>query len=221
MGNSGKRKPREVKRNARKNLIQDPSSDQLKDAYEEARKLVVLHEDPTQKSGRSDHALLPGVNQLSGDLIQAVIALRIQGFKDVDIAKHLDTSQPNISRLESTHPEAFAKAEIHALTQYERKFKINLLGVRAALSEAGPRLVQVLIDIAENPTLKENVRKDAAIAGLNLMGVGYTRTSVGGKDSTLNPGAVNTFIQNNINKEQEYASITSDVVDAEIVEEPS
>jgi orotate phosphoribosyltransferase-like protein len=161
------------------------------------------------------------VNKLSGDLIQAVIALRIQGFKDVDIAKQLDTSQPNISRLESNHPEAFAKAEIHALTQYERKFKINLLGVRAALSEAGPRLVQVLIEIAENPTLKENVRKDAAIAGLNLMGVGYTRTSYGGKDSTLNPGSVNTFIQNNLNKEAEYAAVTSDVIDAEIVEENS
>lgn len=211
------RKKKVNKRSDRKNLIHDPSSDQLTDAYEEARKLVVLHEDPTQKSDRSCHALLPGVNKLSGDLIQAVIALRIQGFRDVDIAQHLDTSQPNISRLESNHPEAFAKAEIHALTQMERKYKLTLWGVRAALTEAGPRLVQVLIDIAEDPTLKENVRKDAAIAGLNLMGVGYTRTTVGGKDSTLNPAAVNTYIQNVVNKKEEYAT----VIDAEVVEENS
>ena len=213
----GEKRKHEETRPRRKDLVDDPTPDQLEEAYEESRKLVALHEDPKYKRDRTQHAHLPGVTKQSGDRIQAIVALRIQGFRDVDIAKHLGTFQPEISRLESNFPDAFAKAEIHALTQAERKYKINMWSVRAALSEAGPKLVNVLIELAENPEVKDNVRKDAAIAGLNLMGVGYTRTTVGGKDSKLNAGAANMFIQAVKDKEQEYQVV--DAEDVEYVEE--
>lgn len=206
------RKPKEVRRNYRRDTIQDPSPDQLDEAYEEARKLVSLHEDPKHRSDRSPHAILPDVNKLSGDLIQAVVALRIQGFKDVDIAKQLNTSQPNISRLETNHPAAFAKAEVHALQQAERKFLLNLWGIRAALSEHAPKMIEVLAELANNPECKENIRRQAAIDILNLTGVGYSRQTVGGKDRDLQAGA-RTYIQNIVKAGGEAVSGT--VIEAE------
>ena len=211
------RKTRELTRNIRKDLIKDPSSDQLDDAYDEARKLVVLHEDPTTKAGNKPHLTLPGVTQRSGDIIFQVVGMRLQGFRDLDIAEKIGTSQPNISRLESTHPEAFAKAEIHTLTQAERKYKINLWGVRAALSEHAPQMIEVLAEIAMDPSMKENVRRQCAVDILNLTGVGNSRQTIGGKDSNLKAGAVNTFIQTIVEKEKEYST----VIDAEVVEENS
>ena len=215
----GEKQERIVRRNERKNLIQDATSDQLEEAYDEARKLVVLHEDPKIRRGNTDHELLPDVTKTSGDLIQAVVLMRIGRFRDVDIAKQLNTSQPNISRLEKNHPHAFAKAEMIALNHLKRKSLVNLESCRLMLSEAGPKFVKVLVDLAEDPDIKDNVRKDCAIAGLNLMGAGYARTSVGGRDSELNKGAASVFIQNIVEKEKAYADVTIDAEDAEIIEE--
>ena len=215
----GDKQERIVRRNDRKNLIKDPTSDQLSDGYDEARKLVVLHEDPRNRRGYKEHELLPGVTKTSGDMIQGIVGQRLQGFRDVDAAEHLGTSQPNISRLEKNHPDAFAKAEVHLLQQAERKYLVNLWGVRSALSEAGPRMVKVLVDLAEDASLKENVRRSAATDVLNLAGVGYSRQSVGGKDGGITRGAANVFIQNIVDKEKEYAeTVVVEAEDAEVIE---
>ncbi len=212
------RKPKTNTRNDRKDLIQNPTPDQLDDGYKEASKLVSLHEEPTTKSDQTPHMLLPGVTKLSGDLIQAVVAMRLQGFRDVDIAKHINTSQPNISRLESKYREAFLKAEVHALENVERKYLVNLWGIRAALSEAGPEMIKVLVGLAQNAETKDNVRKDCAIAVLNMIGAGYSRTSKGGKDSTVDP-RTNNVMQTIINAPASAAEATVITVeDAEIVE---
>jgi len=193
----------------------NPKDGEIEESYQEVRALVELHEDPSKKDTYDKHPVLPGVTRRSGERINAIVALRIDGYRDKDIVKLLDIPQPEPHRLERTHPKAFAAAETHLLRQVERKYMINLWSVRAALSDAGPRMVKVLVDLAEDSNLKENVRKDSAIAVLNLMGAGYTRTSVGGRDSELKTGAANVFIQNIVDKEKEYA----ETIDAEIVEE--
>lgn len=128
----------------------------------------------------------------------------------------LGIAQTEPYRLERAHPEAFAKAEMAALTAIDRKYKINLYNVRAALSDAGPRMVKVLVDLAESKEVKENIRKDSAIAVLNLAGVGYSRQTYGGKDSSLSAGAVK-FIQN-ITADGKGITV-EDPVDAEIIGE--
>jgi hypothetical protein len=190
---------------------------EIEEAYQEVRALIPLHEDPQKKDSLEAHPTLPGVTKRSGDRIHAIVALRIQGFRDLDISKALGIAQTEPYRLERAHPEAFAKAEMHALQAVERKYQINLWNVRAALSEAGPRMVKVLIDLAECAEVKENVRKDSAIAVLNLAGAGYSRQSYGGKDSTLQAGAVK-FIQNIVSN-ADKGVLVEEVLDAEIADE--
>jgi hypothetical protein len=216
----GKKQERIVRRQDRKNLVDNPTSDQLKVAQNEALKLVALHEGPTKKGALSEHPLLPGVTKTSGEYIQQIVLMRIGGFRDVAIAEQIGTSQPNISRLEKNHPHAFIKAEIHALEHLKRKSLVNLESCRLLLSEAGPRLVKVLVELAENEDVKDNVRKDCAIAGLNLMGAGHARTTVGGRDSELTKVAQNVFIQSVQDQEKKYEeTVVIEAEDAEIVEE--
>ena len=192
------RKKKEVTRDYRTDTIKNPTEDQLKEAMEEASKLVKVCENDPKNIDRSPHKILPGVGKSTGELILSICALRMTGLRDVDIAKQLNTYQPRISQLETEHPEAFLKAKIIAMDNFTVDFEMNLWRVRAALSDAGPRLVNVLIEIAENKELKENVRKDAAIAGLNLLGMGSFRTTKGGKDSEITKGAATVFIQNTV-----------------------
>ena len=214
----GEKQERIVKRNVRKNLIDNPTSDQLEEAQNEALKLVALHEVPPKKKDLSEHALLPGVTKTSGDYIQQVVLMRIGGFRDVDIAEKIGTSQPNISRLEKRHPHAFVKAEINALEHLKRKSLVNLESCRLLLSGAGPRLVKVLVELAENEDVKDNVRKDCAIAGLNLMGAGHARTTVGGRDSELTKTAANVFIQNVENQGKQYEeTVVIEAEEAEVI----
>ena len=203
--------------------VEKPSKEELLEAYDEARTLVKLHEDPTTKDKLTPHPVLPGVTRRAGDRINAIVAMRIQGYRDNAISDLLNIPQPEPHRLERTYPEAFAKAEIIALTNADRKYKLNLFRIRAALSEMAPRMVQVLADIAENPSMKENVRRQAAIDILNLTGVGYSRQSVGGKDRDLQAGA-KTFIQNVVNANPDLKLddvVTIEAEDAEIVEDNS
>lgn len=201
--------------------VEKPSKAELLEAYDEARTLVKLHEDPTTKDKLTPHPVLPGVTRRAGDRINAIVAMRIQGYRDNAISELLDIPQPEPHRLERTYPDAFAKAEIIALTNADRKYKLNLFRIRAALSEKAPKMVEVLAQIAEDPNMKENVRRQAAIDILNLSGVGYSRQTVGGKDGDLQAGA-KTFIQNVVNAHPDLKLddvVTIEAEDAEVIGE--
>jgi len=214
----GEKRDRVVRRNARTDLITDPTPDQLDEAFEEASKLVKLYQNDPNERKRNPHPTLPDVTKKSGDLIMSVVALRLQGLRDVDLAERLNTSQSRISQLEKAYPDAFLKAKVIATDRAAIECNLGLMNVRIALAEAGPRLVKVLLDLAENPEVKDNVRKDAAIAGLNLLGAGHTRTTKGGKDSDLTRSAANVFIQNIVDKQREYSTVV-DTEEAEYVDE--
>ena len=202
----------------------DPTEEELLDAYNEVRTLVKLHEDPKHKDTLEKHPVLPGVTRRSGDRIHAIVALRIQGYRDQDIAKLLDIPQPEPYRLERSYPEAFAKAEAVALSNWQRKYEINLVRTGFILTEYAPRMVRVLAELAENPAVKENVRRQSAVDVLNLAGVGYSRQTIGGKDRDLQAGA-RTFIQNIVHGGKDLTLdqvVDAEVEDAEVMgEEPN
>ena len=190
-----KKRKRTVTRNYRKDTIKDPTEEQLDEAYKEANKLAAIHKNDPSSRDPSPHGVLPGVTKHSGNIIQNVVALRIQGLRDIDIGKMVNTTQKNISRLELEYPEAFHKAKVVALDNAAIEYEGRLWTIRAALSEAGPKMVEVLVSLAENEDVQDNVRRDSAIAVLNLLGVGYQRTSRGGRDGKLSGGATNVFVQ--------------------------
>ena len=207
------------RRKRRREVITNPTPDQLDEAYEEASKLVkIVENDPSTKAGQTiPHGLLPDVSQKNGDIIQSTVALRIQNLSDGAIADRINTSQPNISRLESKYPDAFAAAEIICLRNAERKMRLNLLGVKMAVTEEAPKMIKVLAELANDPNCKENVRRQAAIDILNLSVSGHSRQSAGGKDRDLKVGAVNFITQS-----ADGAGVDEcKIIDVEAVEETS
>ena len=204
------------KRDNRKGL-RPASQEEISEAYEQARKIVPLNEDPKTKGANTAHATLPGVTQHSGDRINAIIALRIQGFRDVDIAETIGCRQPEISRLESNHPDAFFAAEAHHMRRAEHHHKLCLWGIMGDISRYAPKMVKVLAELAEDPETKDNVRRQSAIDILNLSGVGYSRQTYGGTDRDLKQSAANVFVQNVMNKDKEYATVI-EAEDAEVIE---
>jgi len=85
-------------------------------------------------------------------------------------------------------------------------------------------MVRVLAELAENPAVKENVRRQSAVDVLNLAGVGYSRQTIGGKDRDLQAGA-RTFIQNIVHGGKDLTLdqvVDAEVEDAEVMgEEPN
>jgi len=202
---------------------ENPTKEELEGAYDEIRTLVKLHEDPTAKGDLERHPVLPGVTRRSGDRINAIVAMRIQGYRDQDISKLLDIPQPEPHRLERLHPDAFARAEVVALANWQRKYEVNLVRTGFLLTECAPKMVQVLAELAENPEVKENVRRQCAVDILNLAGIGYSRQSYGGKDRDVSAGA-KTYIQNIITSDSKPltldAIVDTDVEEAEVIQEP-
>ena len=193
----------------------NPEPGEIEAAYEEVRTLVPLHEDPKTKAGLEAHPVLPGVTQTTGHRIQTIVSLRVDGFRDKDISEQLGISQPLPYQLERDYPQAFAAAEAHHLQAADRKQQINNARSRASLSKYVPRMIEVLANLAENPKIKENVRRSAATDIINLAGVGYARQTHGGKDNNTSAGAKN-FVQTIIN--QPADSSTTTVVEAEDAE---
>ena len=206
-----------LKRRRVESTQHNPSKEEMAAAYEEVRALVPAHEDPKTKVGLTAQPILPDVTALASDRIYKIVGLRILGYEDKDIVETLGIQQPEPYRLERKYPAAFAKAEAHALRAAERKQQYNIVRARASLSKYVPRMIEVLAEIAQDKDAKENVRRSCATDIINLSGVAYARTSVGGRDSEVK-GAAKTYVQTIINQ-GENPDVTVDAEDVEYVEE--
>lgn len=201
-------------RTGRTNFKNPETEKTPKESYEEAQKIVKLHDDPKHKSKEKAHPILDGVTGLSGDRIMSIVSMRIDGHTDAKIGELIGVAQPNIVKMEQTHPEAFAQAEAYHLRHVERKYQINLWGVRAALSQAAPEAVQVLHELMLDKETPHHIRRSCAVDILNLSGAGYTRKSVGGRDSRIFATQIN-----NLASALDDKFADGDVVDAEYEEE--
>ena len=209
---------RDTRKPKNKDLVV-PTREELEEEYEEIRKLVVLPEDPKPKkkagSGPAHH-LLPGVQQKAGDRILAIVGMRMQNFRDKEIAEHLGTYQPEISRLEREYPRAFELAETHLLKNAARKHNVLVWGVRHELTKYAARMIKVLVDLAEDANTKENIRHKAAVDVLNMTMSGYARQTYGGEEQQVRKGVVN--VVNNTFAGDKEVAISVEAEDAEFVE---
>jgi hypothetical protein len=190
------------------------SDSEIREAYEKAREIVQLHEDPKHKSDERVHPFLPDVSQTTGDRIMAIVSMRIDGYSDNKIAGLIGVKSPYINTLMKTKPKAFAAAEAHALKSAARKYEINLWGVRAALSRYCMDAVDTLHELMRDSKTPQHIRRSCAVDILNLSGAGYTRQTTGGRDTRIYA----TQINNNL-KEVLDDRFIDNIVDAVVVEE--
>jgi hypothetical protein len=165
----------------------------VKESYEDAQKLVKLHDDPKYKADGKAHPIIEGVSEMTGDRIMAIVAMRMDGHSDYQIGDLLGMPQANVSKLEHDKPHAFAAAESYHLRNAARKYEINLWGVRAALSKYGVEAVDTLHKLMIDPETPHHIRRNCAVDILNLSGAGYTRQSVGGRDARIYKTQINNI----------------------------
>jgi hypothetical protein len=186
---------------------------EAKKSYEKAQTLVKLNDDPTVRNSEKTHPILDGVSGQTGDHIMAIVAMRIDGKPDTKIGELINVAQPNISRMETNYPEQFAKAKAHHLHRAAENYEITLWGIRAAMTKHGIQAVETLHDLMIDPETPHHIRRSCAVDILNLSGAGYTRKSVGGRDTRIHVGEINNIAASLGDK---FAD--ADVVDAEVVE---
>jgi hypothetical protein len=185
----------------------------VQESYEEAQKLVKLHDDPKYKADGRAHPIIEDVSEMTGDRIMAIVAMRMDGHSDAQIGELIGMAQANVSKLEHDKPHAFAAAESYHLRNAARKYEINLWGVRAALSKYGTRAVDTLHELMIDPETPHHIRRNCAVDILNLSGAGYTRQSVGGRDARIYKTQINNIAASLNDK------WAGDVVDGEFEEE--
>lgn len=184
-------------------------------AYNEARDLLCLPEDPKHKSIESKHEMYPALDKKMGDRVNSVAALRLAGYWDSEIVKLLDIPGDACQRLDNRHPSEMALAEAHCIKMAQHKMNVNMYRVRANAARRAESMMNVLCELAESPETKDNVRRQCAIDVLSLLGL--SDSSRIGNDGQIRKGAL-VAIQNVLKSEGATTTVV-DAEDAELVEE--
>ena len=185
-------------------------------AYNEARDLLSLPDNPTFKSIEERHSMFPNLDKKMGDRVLTVAALRLSGKWDKEITEEMDIPGDACQRLDRRHPEEMALAEAHCIKMAQHKMNVNTYRVRAAAARRAESMLNVLCDLAESKDTKDNIRRQCAVDVLALLGMSDSYRPVGG-DGQLKRSA-SIAIQNVINQEK-ASTVTIDAEDAEFVEE--
>ena len=210
---AGKSRARIPKSDRRKERKQTVSPEQ---AYNEARDLLCLPDDPTTKPTEDKHEIYPTLDKKMGDRVTSVAAMRLSGLWDKEICELLDIPPDACQRLDRRHPSEMALAEAHCIKMAQHKMNVNTYRVRAAAARRAESMLNVLCDLAESSETKDNIRRQCAVDVLALLGMSGPSKPVG-SDGQLRKSAT-VAIRNVINQERE-ATVTIDAEDAEIVEE--
>lgn len=191
----------------------------IEQAYKEAQEIVALTEDPKTKAEGSSHPILPGVSEMTGDRIMAIVSLKAENYTDERIAELIGMKQGNISKLRVTYPKAFHAAEAHFVKAADRLMAFNIVRVRASLTKAAPEAVEALRTLVNDKDCPHHIRRSAAVDILNLCGVGYSRKTVGGRDARVQVTQINNIREAIDDKWLSDAEAYVDAEDAEVVEE--
>lgn len=201
-----------------KNNVQTITERQTLDpaqAYQQARDLIAMPEDPKTKIVGEKHSMFPHLNKKMGDRINAIAALRLNGFWDAEIASLLDIQQDACWRCDKRYPNEMAKAEAAALKAAQHKMEVNIWRVRASAARYAEQMLGVLTGIAlsKDPEIKPHTRRQCAVDVLNMIGSAKPRVQ-GGSERDVRKSTV-VAIQNIIEKEPSDDNTTLEAEDAE------
>jgi len=164
---------------------------------------------------------LDGFSLKHSNIARGVMGLKYSNYAFREafqiMADQHEMKQHSIENLYYNKPKLFELAEIEHIGNAVKEYNFNKAVCSTMLSQIGPRMVQVLADVAENPESTQNVRLKAAIAALKLLGVADTNSGgVGGKSPEVVSEALQSIkrIQDGVE-----GGADSHVIDAEVIPE--
>jgi hypothetical protein len=130
-----------------------------------------------KKNGRSNRKSrnrrpFKGHSDLHSEIARHVQALRFAGWTDreafSDAAEKFDRSPVTVERLYYDKRELFELAEMEHVENALVEHQKAIISSRALMAKAGPKAVNTLEGIMDDPKASANVKKDAAMAILKL-----------------------------------------------------
>jgi len=131
------------------------------------------------KSGRFNRAPFDGLSEEDSDAIRTIVAMRFAKMTNTEAFKKAGVSIHKGYRLERDHWPAFQEAINEHLDMALAKYQSNLWIIRTALSESGPKAVQILEQLMNNRKTPAGIRLKAATSILKLLDVDKMASSGG------------------------------------------
>jgi hypothetical protein len=163
---------------------------------------------------------IDGYSLKHSNIAREVIGLKYSNYALREAFKYAaearSMSPVTIEHLYYNKRKLFELAEVEHIGNAIQEYNFNKAVCSTMLSQIGPRMVQVLADVAENPDSTQNVRLKAAVAALKLLGVGDSNSDgMGGKSAAVVSEALRSVkkIQDGIEGGDSH------VIDAEVVQE--
>lgn len=140
---------------------------------EKKRSLVPNHR--RTKHGSWAREPLNGFTLKQSNMARHIIGLKYSNYTLKEafaiVARETDTKEETVRGLYYKKKKLIELAEAEHVGNAIKEYNFNKAVCSTMLSQIGPKMVQVLADVADHPDASQNVRLKAAIATLKLLGV--------------------------------------------------
>jgi len=118
-----------------------------------------------------DTVPLDGLDIKRSNMLRKFMGLRLGGARLEDAASDLGVAASTISAIIHRHPDAYNQALLEIGSRFTEEYEMNMLRLRTALSEAGPKAIETLKEVMEDQDTAAGNRVKAAQAILKLLNI--------------------------------------------------
>ena len=143
--------------------------------YTEQQKNTLVPVSSKPKNGSRERAPFEGISVKHSDILRHVVALNYAGrsrreaFEDA--AQTFDIKPHTVETYWYRRPDMVSMAEAEHLESTLQTYHKNLWSIRSMMSNAGPRAVETLIGVMDDPKSSPNIRLKAAAYILKMINV--------------------------------------------------
>jgi len=192
--------------------------------YNEQQKNTIVPVSHKPKNGSRERAPFEGITAEKSDMMRHIVGLRYSGrslreaFEDA--AQTYELKPHTVETYWYRRPDIVSMAEAEHLESTLQTYHKNLWSIRTMMSDAGPRAVQTLIGVMDDPKSSPNIRLKAAAYILKMINVdnssGTSPTEVAAVESLKLIKDMRTDIAE---AKESHIIDAEDAEDAEFVEE--
>lgn len=191
--------------------------------YTEQQKNTLVPVSHKPKNGSRERAPFEGITAEKSDMMRHIVGLRYSGcslreaFEDA--AQTYELKPHTVETYWYRRPDIVSVAEAEHLESTLQSYHKNLWSIRTMMSDAGPRAVETLISVMDDPKSSPNIRLKAAAYILKMINVDNSASSspteVAAMESLKLIKDMRTDIEDN---KESHIVDAEDAEDAEFVE---
>lgn len=143
--------------------------------YTEQQKNTIVPVSHKPKNGSRERAPFDGITAEKSDMMRHIVGLRYSGrslreaFEDA--AQTYEIKPHTVEAYWYRRPDIVSLAEAEHLESTLQTYHKNLWSIRTMMSDAGPRAVETLIGVMDDPKSSPNIRLKAAAYILKMVNV--------------------------------------------------